>query len=219
MSEKEISYLPLYHRLQDEACLVVGGGDVACRKVKQLLASGARITIMAPEVSSELAGIIDSESIEWRQSTYETPARTQYRLVVATTDDAAVNRKVFDDCKSLGIPVNVVDQPELCTVIFPSVIRRGQVTVSISSGGKVPFLTKELRKELETFLDHIHFLEYSDLLITFREFVQTNVDEFKIKTRLYKRLLSTPVTELSKWAAEGAPVELWTHWIESERDE
>jgi siroheme synthase-like protein len=219
MSEKEISYLPLYHRLQGEACLVVGGGDVACRKVEQLLAAGARITIVAPEVNSELIDIIESENIEWRQGIYATPAKSQYRLIIATTDDTAVNRKIFNDCKNLGIPVNVVDQPELCTVIFPSVIRRGPVTISISSGGKVPFLTRELRKELEIFLDNIHFLEYSDLLMTFRKFVQANVEEFKIKKRLYQRLLSSPADDLSKWAEEEAPLELWSQWIASERDE
>jgi siroheme synthase-like protein len=217
-SKATTAYLPLYHRMQGQSCLVVGGGAVALRKTEQLLAAEADVTIVAPKVIPALATLIKSENIAWRQRTYETPAPHEYQLVIATTDDAGVNRKIYDDCKKLGIPVNVVDQPDLCTVIFPSVIRRGPITISVSSGGKIPYLTKELRKELEIFLASVQYLKYPELLMAFREYIQANVADFAVKKRLYQRLLASSDHDLSRWAQEGAPYDLWSQWIASERD-
>ncbi len=217
MSDKvEKRTLPLFFDIEDKPCLVVGGGEVAFRKVTQLVDAGGKITVIAPQIKAELQEILVSGGCRWLQRTYESPEAGEYRLVIATTDDPPVNKQIFRDCNSRGVPVNVVDQPELCSVIFPSIIRRGFITTAISSGGKAPFLTKELRKRMELFLDDIEVLEFSDLLLTFRDFVRSNTDDFSVKKKLYQRLLECDSGLWAEWSDGDPPYNLWRQWIEEE---
>ncbi len=215
-SSDKTNYLPLFFNIKSQPCLIVGGGDVALRKVRQLLRSGARITIIAPEVAPELSDIISSGGCEWMRRDYRSPEASTYSLVIATTNNSTVNRQVYDDCQSLGIPVNVVDQPDLCSVIFPSVINRGLITLAISSGGRVPFLTKALREKLEIFLDSIELLENPEILIKFREFVKSKTDNFNLKKKMYRRLMNYAEEEALQWSPDHPPYDLWSNWLKEE---
>ena len=121
---------PLFLDLDGKACLVVGGGTVAARKVRALAECGAKVVQVAPEISGR--GFADGD-IEGMS------------LVVAATDDPAVNRRVAGLCKAKGLPVNVVDDPANCTFFFPAVVRKGPVTVAVSSGGTCPVAAKLVR--------------------------------------------------------------------------
>jgi siroheme synthase-like protein len=122
-------------------CLVVGGGAVAARKVGALLVCGAVVTVVAPVVGDE----IRASGADVEQRPYRHGEATAYRLVIAATDDPAVNAAVFADCEQAGVWCNVVDDPAHCSVSLPAVARRGPVTVSVATDGASPTLAAILR--------------------------------------------------------------------------
>jgi uroporphyrin-III C-methyltransferase/precorrin-2 dehydrogenase/sirohydrochlorin ferrochelatase len=211
--KKQSKYLPLFFNLEGKPCLVVGGGEVALRKVKQLLAAGALVTVIAPHPHEKLKALAAAGSCVCELRGYHSPEAMDYHLVIAATDDVEINRLVFRDCSSVKIPVNVVDQPDLCTVIFPAVIRREFVTLAIGSEGSAPFFTRYLREKLEDFLSHFELLENADLLVHFRKFVTANVSDPEVKKRLYQRFLSVEKQEWREWSASDPPYPTWEKWL------
>lgn len=143
-----MDFLPLFHNLKGRPVLVVGGGDVALRKARLLAEAGAQVRVVAPEVLDEL-----------RQLAAETDLR-RYRaedlggavLVIAATDDETLNAAVSCDAQAQGIPVNVVDAPQLCSVIFPAIVDRSPLIVAVSSGGDAPVLARLIRAKIETWI-------------------------------------------------------------------
>jgi uroporphyrin-III C-methyltransferase/precorrin-2 dehydrogenase/sirohydrochlorin ferrochelatase len=138
-------YYPVSLKVAGATCLVVGGGAVAWRKARALARAGARVTAVSPRFDARF-GRLPVRRV--RRAFRAADVRGAF-LVVSATDDPAVNRAVFEACRRRGIPVNVVDRPELCTFIVPAVVRRGPVTVAVSTGGAFPGLAKALRRELE----------------------------------------------------------------------
>ena len=141
-------YFPVSLKVGGEPCLVVGGGRIALQKTRSLLRAGARVTVVSPELAAAFRRL-RVERLPRRFRKADVAGRV---LVIAATDVAAVNRSVFEACRRRGIPVNVVDVPELCSFIVPSVARRGPVTVAVSTGGLSPSLAKALRERLEGLL-------------------------------------------------------------------
>jgi siroheme synthase-like protein len=127
------------------AVLVVGGGRVAARKVNDLVACGARVVVVAPEVDDALVGRGDV-AIERRR--YRAGEAAEYRLVVTATGDRAVDQQVFDDAEAAGVWVNSADDPERCTFTLPAVVRRDPVVVAVATGGHSPALATWLRRRL-----------------------------------------------------------------------
>lgn len=130
-------------------CLVVGGGRVAARKAAGLAACGAQVTLVAPDVAPETAGL-DGVVIERRP--YRAGEAAGYRLVVTATADRAVDQQVFDDAEAAGVWVNSADDPERCSVTLPAVLRRGPVTVAVATGGTSPAFAGWLRDHLDGLL-------------------------------------------------------------------
>jgi uroporphyrin-III C-methyltransferase/precorrin-2 dehydrogenase/sirohydrochlorin ferrochelatase len=141
-------FLPLYFRTKRMRCLVVGGGQVAARKVEMLLAAGCSLTVVAPAIDDPIRNAVDSGSLSWRARPYTPGDCEGYQLVVAATPHKEINRTVSIEAQRLGIPVNVVDAPELCTVIFSAVWRDGPLTISVSSGGAAPFMAAAIRDRI-----------------------------------------------------------------------
>ena len=131
--------------LAGRPCLVVGAGRVAARKIAGLLASGAVVTVVAPDVSAEVAAL----PVDIEKRPYERGEVARYWLVVTATDDPAVNRAVFEDGRSARVFVNSADDPANCSVTLPAVVRRGDVTVAVSTGGRSPALATWMRRRLE----------------------------------------------------------------------
>jgi uroporphyrin-III C-methyltransferase/precorrin-2 dehydrogenase/sirohydrochlorin ferrochelatase len=142
-----MDFLPLFHNIKNRLCLVVGGGAVAVRKAGVLLAAGARVRVVAPEIDAELTGHKHVEAIVARFAPGHLDGVT---LVIAATDDRTVNRQVSELAQARNIPVNVVDDPELCSFIMPAILDRSPLMVAFSSGGASPVLTRMMRGKLET---------------------------------------------------------------------
>jgi uroporphyrin-III C-methyltransferase/precorrin-2 dehydrogenase/sirohydrochlorin ferrochelatase len=147
-----MDYLPVFFKITHQPCLVVGGGHIAKRKVNLLLKAEANVTVIALEVLPELKAQILAAGGQVIEQAYEASYVANKRLVIAATDDLALNKQVFDDCEALSIPVNVVDAPDLCRFIFPSIIDRSPVVVAISSSGQSPVLARMLRTRLESII-------------------------------------------------------------------
>lgn len=141
-------YYPAFLDLQGTPCVVVGGGGVAWRKAKSLLACGARVTVVSPEVVHPLAALARRGRITWCRRRFRGSDLNRAFLVIAATDDQGVNRAVSARARARRRLVNVVDQPALCTFILPSVMSRGALTMAISTGGASPALSKWLRRDL-----------------------------------------------------------------------
>jgi precorrin-2 dehydrogenase/sirohydrochlorin ferrochelatase len=139
--------------------IVVGGGNVAARKVKELLEAGAQVTVIGPALSPELKTLAEAQRIAVIDRPYREGDLTSAFLVIAATDDSEINQMVWQEAEQSGCLVNVVDDPVHCNFITPASLRRGDVTITVSTGGASPALAKRLRERLETLIDP----EYGDL--------------------------------------------------------
>jgi precorrin-2 dehydrogenase/sirohydrochlorin ferrochelatase len=142
-------YYPVLLNIRDKKCLVVGGGEVALRKVLTLLDHGARVEIVSPSLCPELEQLTKSGSVKAIQRAYKTEDLNNALLVVAATDDTEINEKVAVEARKKGILTNVVDKPDISDFIVPSYFRRGDVIVAVSTSGKSPALARKIRGELE----------------------------------------------------------------------
>ncbi|MCL4533893.1 MAG: bifunctional precorrin-2 dehydrogenase/sirohydrochlorin ferrochelatase [Bacteroidetes bacterium] len=145
-------YYPVFLRLTAGRCVVVGGGSVAARKVGDLLAAGATVRVVAPRVGAELRRLARQGRIELVEREYQAGDLAGARLVISATDDVEVNRAVAEEARRAGAWVNVVDDPSLCDFIVPAVVRRGDLVVAVSTGGKSPALARAVRREIEELL-------------------------------------------------------------------
>jgi len=143
-----MQYYPVCLDIRGRDCLVVGGGGVGARKAKGLLAAGARVTVVSPELTPELQALTP-DPVRWRQRGYRPEDLDGMFLVFGATDDEALNRRIYADAGERNVLCNIADRPEVCSFILPSVVRRGDLLIAISTSGKSPAFAKKLRKDLE----------------------------------------------------------------------
>lgn len=141
-----MNYYPAFLNVKDKKCVVIGGGPVAYRKVKTLEEAGAQVTVIAREFSPLFNKITRIVKLK-RQ--FITSDLNGAWLVVTATDDKKINRSVAEICRKRNVFINVVDQPGLCSFIAPAVIKRGNITFAVSTGGASPALTKFIRKKIQ----------------------------------------------------------------------
>ncbi|MBI4644628.1 MAG: bifunctional precorrin-2 dehydrogenase/sirohydrochlorin ferrochelatase [Deltaproteobacteria bacterium] len=141
---------PVFTLITAKPCLVVGGGGVGERKVLDLLEAGARVTVVSPALTPTLAALAAKGEIRHLQGDFQEEQVAGMALVIGATDDPEVNARVSAAAQTRGIWVNIVDQPDLCTFIVPAQVRRGELTLAISTGGASPALARKLREELES---------------------------------------------------------------------
>ena len=140
---------PIFLELEGCRSLVIGGGVVALRKAEVLLATGAKLVVVADEISDELKALCRENNAESIESKYRKEHLKAVKLVVAATDDNELNKQIYEDCQELGILCNVVDQPNLCDFFVPAIVRRGDLQIAISTDGRCPAYAAFLRKKLE----------------------------------------------------------------------
>lgn len=147
-----MDYLPIFADLKKRPVLVVGGGEVAARKIDLLLRAGAEVRVVAQALSTEVEHLCQQSAIQWLAQAYAAEQLDDVFLVIAATDDTVLNAQVYEDANERRVLANVVDDQPKCSFIFPSIVDRSPIVVAISSSGQAPVLARMLREKLETLL-------------------------------------------------------------------
>lgn len=187
-------YYPVFLDLEGRLCVVIGGGPVAEGKVLGLLESGARILVVAPNLTPALAELDRKGRFERRERTYRQGDLKGAFLAIAATNDRAVHERVAAEAKQRNVLLNVVDDVPLCQFIAPSIARKGDLTVAVSTGGAAPVLAVRLRQQIEKLLrpEHARFLE---IAATLRQPLARRYPDFAERRDLWYRLVDSDVLE------------------------
>ena len=190
-----MDYLPIFYQLRQRTCLVVGGGAVAARKVALLRKASADVVIVSPELCDELARLKSKGSIRHIERTYEPGDLDDCFLVIAATDRRDVNEQVSAQAKARKLPVNVVDNPDLCSFITPSIIDRSPIQIAISTGGASPVLARLIRTRLEGMIPAAYG-KLCALVEGFRDKVKAAFPDVEQRRYFWESILEGPVAEL-----------------------
>lgn len=204
--------LPIFYNIKNRHCVVIGGGEVATRKVSMLLKANAAITLYSLEICHELQDLADAKKIKYVQTNYEQNQLADACLVVAATDDHAVNEAVSVAAKARNIPVNVVDAPELCTFTMGSIIDRSPVVIAVSSEGNAPVLARYIRTKIETMLP-ASYGRIAAIAGEFRDQVKAKFATTQARRRFWEGVLQGPMVERVLSGQEQAARELLQHLI------
>jgi len=185
---------PVTLNLNRKQCLVIGGGVVAERKVKSLLASGADTTVISPGLTKELELLVKSGEIKYIERQYKPGDLNGYFLAVAATNDIDANKAISQEADVCNVLINVVDEPRLCTFFMPAIVKRGDLQLAISTNGKSPALAKQLRRQLEDEYGPEYAL-WLELINKYRRRI-INHEPDRSKRRLaYEKLLNSDILE------------------------
>jgi precorrin-2 dehydrogenase/sirohydrochlorin ferrochelatase len=188
-------FYPIFVDLEGRRCLVVGGGPVGTEKVEKLVEHGAVVRLVAPEVTPALAEHVAAGRVaEYHPRGYRAEDLDGCFLVIAATNLEAVNRTVWEDAEARGMPVNVVDVPHLCNFIVPSIVRRGELAIAVSTGGASPVVAKHIRRELEDRYGP-EWEALVTLLRDVREDLKARYPDMPSRRDAVERLMATDVVE------------------------
>jgi precorrin-2 dehydrogenase/sirohydrochlorin ferrochelatase len=188
-------YYPIHLDIQNRNCLVVGGGSVGTRKVKTLLECGAKVTVVSPEISDRLQNLAESARLTLKARPYRTEDIEGMFLVIGASDDETLNRQISSDAESRNTLCNIADRPEKCNFILPSILRREDLVITISTSGKSPALAKKLRKNLERRIGS----EYGDflkLMGAIRSKLLSQAHEPEVHKPLFEQLIDSNLIAL-----------------------
>ncbi|TLD41210.1 MAG: Siroheme synthase / Precorrin-2 oxidase [Candidatus Jettenia ecosi] len=187
-------YYPIFLNIQDKKCVVIGGGNVAWRKVCSLKEAGAKVTVVSPEFCPELEKETEIERIKQK---YDKEFLKEALVVIASTDDEEVNKRIYSDAMEKGILVNVVDKPEFCSFIVPSSMVRGDLRISISTGGASPALARNIREYLEKQFGN-EYDEFTKLLSEMRRKVLSEIMDESIRRDILQQIAALDMLEVVK---------------------
>ena len=189
-------YYPAFVDIEEQPCLVVGGGAIAEEKAGSLLECGGVVTVISPDLTDALRDHADRGALLWFARPYEPGDVRGFKMVISATDSAEVNERVYRDAEADGIMVNVVDVPALCRYIVPSIVRQGDLCIAISTGGKSPALAKKIRGQLEGAYGP-EYAELLDLLGAYRPRMKAAYpDETETRARLWTSLVDSDLLDL-----------------------
>lgn len=191
-----VNYYPMLLNITGKAVIVVGGGKVATRKVENLLIGQALVTVISPEISPKLQSLAEKKAIQWRKKTFSPDDINDVFLIIAATNSSTINELVAQSANQHQL-CNIVDNEELSQFIVPSVVRRGPLTIAVSTSGANPKLAKEIKKELEAQYDD-SYEDYIVFLQKARRQIIDQVTDPKHKCVLLKELLDSQFLALTK---------------------
>jgi precorrin-2 dehydrogenase / sirohydrochlorin ferrochelatase len=189
-----MGYIPIFLDVTGRRCMVVGGGEVATRKLESLLEAGAAVVIVSPNLCAPLAAIVDRGMATHIARAYRRGDIAGCVLVYAATDDPAIHREIAEEARALGIPLNVVDVPELCTFIAPAVAKQGDLQIAISTGGASPAFAARLRRGLEKQFGREYGIALKVLRVARRRLHNEEIDPVDRMRRL-KDLAESPILD------------------------
>lgn len=189
-----MDFFPIFLDIKNRTSLIIGGGEVAARKVTLLLKAQGKVRVVSPALCPDLQHSLEKGQIEYIAREYQTSDLEDAYLVIAATDSAAVNRQVSEEARARHLPVNVVDQPELCTFITPSIIDRSPVVAAVSTGGASPVLARLIRSRLETLIP-AGYGRLAELANRFRDRVKARFDNPADRRLFWENILQSGVAE------------------------
>lgn len=202
---KRYPYYPIYIDIEDRDVIIIGGGNVCARKAETMMKYGARVTVVSPDFTEEIEGWAREGCLALKRKKYEASDLDGANLVIASTDEQAVNEQIAADCRARRIPVNVVDVTPLCEFIVPAIIEKGSVQIAVSTGGKSPALARTLKEDLYRLIGP-EYAEVNDALGTLREgakrVLPTDVD----RKRFFDGIIAAGILDLLR---EGRRVEAY----------
>jgi uroporphyrin-III C-methyltransferase/precorrin-2 dehydrogenase/sirohydrochlorin ferrochelatase len=184
-----MEYFPVFIDSTKINAMVVGGGDVAARKIELLLKATPKITIMAEQVSANVLRLIEHYHLTWLAHNYRTGLLANKNLVIAATDDNQVNKAIYNEAEQLNILVNVVDQPELCSYITPAIIDRDPMIIAISSSGSSPVLVRMLREQIDKLLPD-GYGKLANFSYKFRDHVKARIKGLRNRRTFWEKTLN-----------------------------
>lgn len=190
-----MDYFPVFIKLKGQDCLVVGAGEVAARKIELLARAGATITVIAKEISQTVLNMQSTHALNLIQKPFVASDLHDFRLVVSATDNKETNSLVADAAHERNIPVNVVDNPDLCSFIFPAIIDRSPIIAAVSSGGAAPVLARLLRAKIESLIPPAYG-RLAQLSEKFRARVKQHIKVAAQRRIFWENVLQGSVAEL-----------------------
>ena len=193
--------------LQNKKCVVIGGGKIAQNKIETLLSFNAQIVVSAPYLTEKLQELVNFNKIEYIKSDYQPELLNGAFLAIAATNDNILNKNIFRDAADIGVLVNVVDQPDLCSFFFPAIFQRGNLVIGISTSGDSPALSRCLKERFKEELGE----EYSyllELLKQLRPLIANNYPDMEDRYFAVKRIIESDAIDLLASGKETEAKEL-----------
>ena len=192
---KNYPYYPIYLDIEDRAVIIIGGGTVCARKAETMLKYGARVTVVAPELTEEIEQWAREGKLAIKRKHYDESDIDGANIVIASTDDQRVNEQIAADCRKRRIPVNVVDVTPLCEFIVPAIVEKGSVQIAISTGGKSPALARTLKEDLIELIG-AEYTEVNDLLGTLRDAAKAVLPADTDRKRFFDGILARGILQM-----------------------
>ena len=201
------TYYPIYVELHGQPCVVIGGGKIAQGKVEGLLTAGGSVTVISPELTSNLHGLVQQNEITHLARAYQPGDLAGAFMVICATDQTGINHQVWQEALANQQLVNVVDDTPRCNFIAPAILRKGDLTIAISTGGKAPALAVRLKERLHAEIgpEYERFLELSGKL---REPLAHHVPDFETRKGLWYQIVDSQALDLLAEGDEAAAMEV-----------
>jgi len=193
--EKKFPYYPIFLDIEDRDVVIIGGGPVCERKAETMMRYGARVTVVSPNFTPAIESWASDGKLRIRRKQYDAGDLGGASIVIASTDDEAVNTQIATDCRKRKIPVNVVDVTHLCEFIVPAIVEQGSIQLAVSTGGKSPALARTLKEDLQKFVGP-EYAEINDLLGTLRPSAKRVLPTDTDRKRFFDGIIARGVVDM-----------------------
>ena len=189
-----MDHLPIFINVRQNPCLVIGGGDIALRKINLLIKAQAKVDCLSPLFCEGITNLSQSGDVNLIQKRFESDDIKDYAIIIASTDDSSVNALISKSAKKARIPVNVIDSPELSSFIMPSIVDRSPVIIAVSSAGKAPVLSRMIRAKLETVIPSAYGV-LAEIAGEYRQKVKDRFSKIKDRRAFWESIFSGVIAE------------------------
>ena len=189
-----MDHLPIFINVRQNSCLVIGGGDIALRKINLLIKAQAKVDCLSPLYCEGITNLSQNGDVNLIQKRFESDDIKDYAIIIASTDDSSVNALISKSAKEARIPVNVVDSPELSSFIMPSIVDRSPVIIAVSSAGRAPVLARIIRAKLETVIPSAYGV-LAEIAGEYRQKVKDRFSKIKDRRAFWESIFSGVIAE------------------------